>query len=153
MPAVHQSSTPISGPAPNVFQAALGVVQHTKSMQILAVHNEGRRLVALGKSMMTNARIYVIGVDAQDTGSALNVAVFADPRMRAAALDGTFNKKAAGKYVVAVESAFNGDAPAPPSPVPDHYVQKKSQIPWDDPSTEPDIQLGFSWLGLASHTN
>ena len=153
MPAVHQSSSPCSAPAATVFQAALGVVQNTKSMKILAVHNEGRRLVALGKSMMTNSRIYVIGVDPEGTETALNVAVFADPRMREAALDGTFNKKAASKYVAAVESALSGDAPAPASPVPNHFMQKKNQIPWEDPNTEPDIQLGLSWLGLASHTN
>lgn len=153
MPAPHQVSLPASAPAQALFQSALGVVQNTKSMQILAAHNEGRALVVLGKSMMTNSRIYVIGVEGQGNQSVLHVSVVADPRMRAAALDGTFNKKAAGKYITAVESALTGETPAATTPVANHYVQKKNQIPWDDPNIEPDIQLGFSWLGLASHAN
>lgn len=121
-------------------------------MSILAVHNEGRKLVVLEKSMMSNAKIFVINVEDQGSQSVLNVVAGADPRMRGALLDGMLNQKGAAKFVASVQEAASGATTAPSTPVPNHYMQKKQQIPWEDPNVEPDIQLGFSWLGLASHT-
>lgn len=151
MRAPHQIDLPFPAPADAVFDSALGVVQNTKNLQVLAVHTQGRRLVALEKSKMSNPKIFVVGVDEQDGNGQLHVVVGSDPRTRKALMDGKFNKTAAGKYVEAVQAAASGAAPAPSTPVANHYVQKKNQVPWEDPTVEPDIDLGFSWLGLASH--
>lgn len=151
MRAPHQIDLPLAAPPDAVFEHSLGVVQNTKNLHVLAVHTPGRRLVALEKSKMSNPKIYVISVDDQAGQGVLHVAVGSDPRTRKALMDGKFNKTAAGKYVESVQAALSGAAPAPSTPVPNHYVQKKTQIPWEDPAVEPDIDLGFSWLGLASH--
>lgn len=139
-------------PAPDAdqaFLAALGVVQNTKNLDILAVHNEGRKLVAFERSKMSNPKIYVIAADDQPQ-PAVHIAVGTDPRTRKALLDGRANEKSATKFVEAVQGALDGTAPAPVTPVANHYKQKKNEVPWTDPSQEPDIDLGFSWLGLAS---
>lgn len=149
MRAPHQMSLPASTPADPTFQTALGVVQRTKNMKTLAVHNEGHKLVVLEKSKLSNPKIYVVAVQDQGAQSTLHVVVGSDPRTRSAMLDATANKKAAGKYVDAVNSALASPVDPPSTPVPNHYMQKKTQVPWDDPNTEPDIDLGFSWLGLA----
>lgn len=151
MRAPHQIDLPIPSPADTVFDGALGVVQNTKNLQILAVHTQGRKLVALEKSKMSNPKIFVVGVDEQADNGQLHVVVGSDPRTRKALLDGKFNKTAAEKYVAAVQAAVSGDAPAPSTPVVNHYVQKKNQVPWEDSTVEPDIDLGFSWLGLVAH--
>lgn len=147
----HEAAS-FAAAAQTVFSHALGFVQSKKAMSILAVHNEGRKLVVFEKSMMSNAKIYVINVDDQGSQSVLHVVAGADPRMRGALLDGMLNQKGAAKFVGSVQAVANGDTTAPATPVRNHYTQKKQQIPWDDPNVEPDIQLGFSWLGLASHT-
>lgn len=138
----------VSVPADETFHAALGVVQNTKNLAILAVHNEGHKLVALEKSKMSNPKIYVIAVDGQGAESTLQLAVGTDPRVRKAMMDGKFNEKSAGRFVAAMNGALDGTAPAPATAVANHYMQKKSQVPWTDPNVEPDIDLGFSWLGL-----
>ncbi|MGH3090597.1 MAG: hypothetical protein ACRDSJ_25240 [Rubrobacteraceae bacterium] len=147
----HEAAS-FAAPASTVFGHALGVVQSKKAMSILAVHNEGRKLVVFEKSKMSNPKIYVINVEGQGAQSVLHVVAGADPRMRGALLDGMLNQKGAAKFVVSVQEAASGAMAAPSTPVPNHYMQKKQQIPWEDPNVEPDIQLGFSWLGLASHT-
>lgn len=141
----------VSASAAEGFRAALGVVQNTKNLDLLAVHNEGRKLVAFEKSKMSNPKIYVLEVDDQGPKPTLQLAVGTDPRVRKAMLDGKFNEKSAGRFVDAVQGALEGTAPAPAAAVANHYVHKKEQIPWTDPEQEPDIDLGFSWLGLASH--
>lgn len=151
MRAPHQTDVSISSPADTVFDGALGVVQNTKNVRILAVHTEGRKLVAFEKSKMSNPKIFVIGVDEDGAQSTLHVVVGSDPRTRRALMDGKFNKTAAGKYVESVQAAVDGTAPAPSTPVTNHYVQKKNEVPWEDPNVEPDIDLGFSWLGLVTH--
>ncbi|MBA4084944.1 MAG: hypothetical protein C0493_08405 [Kytococcus sp.] len=151
MRAPHEIDLPVHSPADAVFDAALGVVQNTKNLQVLAVHTQGHRLVALEKSKMSNPKIFVVGVGGQGDQSLLRVAVGSDPRTRKALMDGKFNKTAATKYVESVQAALSGAAPAPSTPVANHYVQKKVQVPWEDPTAEPDIDLGFSWLGLVAH--
>ncbi len=150
MRASCQKSVAVSVSADEAFHTALGVVQNTKNLDILAVHNEARKLVAFEKSKMSNPKIYVLAVEegAQPT---LHLAVGTDPRVRKALLDGKFNEKSAGRFVEGFQGALDGSAPAPATPVPNHYVQKKTQVPWTDPNEEPDIDLGFSWLGLAGH--
>lgn len=147
----HEAAS-FAASAPTVFGHALGVVQSRKAMSILAVHNEGRKLVIFEKSMMSNPKIYVTNVEDQGSQSVLHVVAGADPRMRGALLDGMLNQKGAAKFVGSVQEAASGEVTAIPTPVLNHYMQKKQQIAWDDPDVEPDIQLGFSWLGLASHT-
>lgn len=132
------------------FQAALGVVQNTKNLDILAVHTEGQRLVAYENSKMSNQKIYVIGVDASKPE--LVIAVGTDPRTRKALMDGRANDKSATKFVEAVQGALDGSAPAPATPIENHYVQKKNQVPWTDASQEPDIELGFSWSTFITRT-
>lgn len=151
MRAICHRATPASGSAAQAFEAALGVVQSTKSLTILAVHNDARKLVAFESSKMSNPKIYVIGVDDQGSEPMVGIAVGTDPRTRKALLDGKFNEKSANRFVEAVQGALNGTAPAPCTPVANHYLQKKTQVPWTDPSQEPDIDLGFSWLGLVAH--
>jgi len=143
----HASAT-FTAPAQDTFARALAVAQATKAQSILAVHNEGRKLVVFEKSMMSNPKIYVINVEDHGTQSVLHVVAGADPRMRGALLDGMLNQKGADKFVASARSASAGGV----APVPNHYLQKKQQVPWEDHNVEPDIQLGFSWLGLASHT-
>jgi hypothetical protein len=87
-------------------------------------------------------------VEEQGPQSALLLAVGTDPRTRKALLDGKFNEKSATRFVEAVQGAVDGTAPAPATPVANHYLQKKTEVPWIDPNQEPDIDLGFSWLGL-----
>lgn len=145
MRSICQETTTLTGSAADAFDAALGVVQNTKNLDILAVHNEGRKLVAFERSKMSNPKIYVMAVDEQ---SQLQLAVGTDPRTRKALLDGKANKKSAARFVEAVQGARAGTTPAPSTPVSNHYVQKKNQVPWTDPNQEPDIDLGFSWLGL-----
>ncbi|MDN5745983.1 MAG: hypothetical protein L0H31_12780 [Nocardioidaceae bacterium] len=148
MRAIKNVSIPITA-ADQAFQAALGVVQNTKNLDVLAVHNQARKLVAFERSKMSNPKIHVLAVD-QSPQPALHLAVGTDPRTRKALLDGHANEKSATKFIQALHGALDGTAPAPATPVANHYVQKKNQVAWDDPDVEPDIELGFSWLGLAS---
>lgn len=131
-----------------VFQAALGVVQNTKTCKILAVHNEGRKLIATDRSMWSNKKIIVVNVDLENARTALYVAVGADPRTPAAVMDGWSNARGLKKFVGRVQGALDGSAPAPAAPVANHYVQKKAEVPWIDPSQEPDIQLGGNLLAM-----
>ncbi|MDN5715925.1 MAG: hypothetical protein L0G89_01705 [Janibacter sp.] len=151
MRAPHQIDLSLPSSADAVFDNALGVVQNTKNLQILAVHTQGRKLVAFEKSKMSNPKIFVVGVDDAEGTGQLHVAVGTDPRTRKALMDGKFNKTAAEKYVAAVQAAASGSAPAPSTPVANHYLQKKTQVPWEDATVEPEIDLGFSWLGLVAH--
>lgn len=131
-----------------VFQAVLGVVQSTKSCKILAVHNEGRKLIVTDRSVWSNKKIIVVNVDPEDTRTALYVAVGADPRTPAAVMDGWSNDRGLKKLVARVQVALDGSAPAPATPVANHYVQKKTEVPWIDPDQEPDIQLGGNLLAM-----
>lgn len=125
-----------------VFQAALGVLQHSKSATLLAAHNGGRRLIARDKAKMSNPKIFNIIVKAEGGASELYLAVDTDPRSPKALLDGRANEKALKKYLEAVSGALDGSAPAPATPVSDHFVQKKNQLPWADPEQDPAIELG-----------
>lgn len=142
MRAVREDVVALSAAPDAIFQAALGVAQQTKGSQILAVHNEGRIVVFRWKNMMSNVKIVVARVG-EDGGSAgLHVAVGADPRTPAALMDGMSNGKGLKKYIEAVQGALDGSAPVTTTPVSNHYVQKKTEVPWVDPNQEPDIQLG-----------
>ena len=151
MRAISQKVISVPASTGDAFQAALGVVQNTKNLKILAVHNEGLSLVAFESSKMSNPKIYVITVQAHESETIVGINVGTDPRTRKALLDGKFNEKSATKFLESVQGAIDGSAPAPATPVANHYVQKKTQVPWIDPNEEPDIDLGFSWLGLAAH--
>lgn len=148
MRAIRQDSIAIPQPADTVFQAALGVVQNTKNAKILAVHNEGRKLVYREHAKMSNPKFHQIGVEDQEPSSQLNVVVGTDPRSQKALLDGKANDKALKKYLESVQGALNGSAPAPTTPVANHYLQKKTEVPWDDPDQDPQIELDGHLLAL-----
>lgn len=135
---------PLDHPADETFRAALGVVQNAKGFELLAVHNEGRKLIAYEKPKLTSARIHMVVVHDEDQ-TVLSHAVGNDPRTTKALLDGKFNKKAAQQYLEAVAGALDGSEPAPVSAVENHYVQKKDRVPWTDSEQEPEVELGFSW--------
>lgn len=151
MRAVCEMAMPVPASVAQAFEAAIGVVQNTKSLTILAAHNEGRVLVAYESSKLSNAKIYVISVQEHDSQTVLGMSVGSDPRTSKAVLDGRFNKKSAIRFGQAVQGALDGTAPAPATPVPNHYMHKRAQVPWTDPDQEPDIDLGFSWLALVTH--
>lgn len=148
MRAVRGGAIALSESPDAVFQAALGVVQNTKSCKVLAVHNEGRKLVVTDRSMWSNKKIIVVNVDPEDGRTALYVAVGADPRTPAAVMGGWSNDRGLKKFVGRVQGALDGSAPAPVTPVANHYVQKKTEVPWADPHQEPDIQLGGNLLAM-----
>ncbi len=143
----HEEIT-VSVAADEAFQGALGVVQHGKNFQLLAVHNQGRKLVALEKSKMSNPKVYAVQVVGEGAQPTIEVTVDTDPRQRKAMMDGKFNQKALSKFVEGVKGALDGSAPAPVTPVKNHYMQKKDQVPWTDPDQDPEIDLGFSWQAL-----
>ncbi|WP_375001373.1 hypothetical protein [Aeromicrobium sp. CTD01-1L150] len=141
MRAARHDSIDFSQPADTVFQAALGVQQNTKNVVVLAVHNEGRKLVVREKSMMSNRKFHQVWVEEKDAGSTLNVVVGTDPRTPKAMMDGKANDKSLKKYLQAVQGAVDGSAPAPVTPVANHYLQKKTEVPWTDPDADPEIEL------------
>lgn len=143
-----EASTQLPQEAHVVFEAALGVVQSAKGRQILAVHNEGRKLVVREKSAFSNPKIVLVSVGSGATGSQLHVVVGADPRTPSALMDGVLNERALKKFVSSVQSALDGSVPAPASPVSNHYLQRKTEVPWTDPSREPEIELGGNLLAL-----
>ncbi|MFE6508848.1 hypothetical protein ACFVDI_17360 [Nocardioides sp. NPDC057767] len=134
--------------AETVFKAALGVVQKTKTCKILAVHNDGRRLVAREKPWYSNPRFILVGVDVNGSGSVFHVVVGADPRTPAALLDGRLNDRALTKFLERVRGAVDGSDPAPASPVGNYYLQHKTEVPWDDPNQLPEIELGGNVLAM-----
>lgn len=146
MRAVRQESITIPQPADAVFQAALGVVQNNKSSHILAVHGEARKLIVREKAKMSNPKFQRIFVEDKGAESQLHLVVGTDPRSPKALLDGKANDKALKKFVEAVQGALNGSAPAPVTPVANHYVQKKTEVPWTDPAQEPEVELDGNFL-------
>lgn len=125
-----------------VFQAALGVLQNSKSTTLLAAHNGGRRLIARDRPRMSNPKIFNIVVADEDGASEVLISVDTDPRSPKALMDGRANEKALTRFLEGVQGALDGSAPAPASPVSDHFVQKKNQLPWSDPAQDPAIELG-----------
>lgn len=144
MRAVREGVIALPASSDAIFQAALGVAQQTKGSQILAVHNEGRVVVFRWKNMMSNVKIVVARVGTSENGerAGMHVAVGADPRTPAALMDGWSNNRGLEKYVKAVQGALDGSAPVTTTPMSNHYMQKKTEVPWVDPNEEPDIQLG-----------
>ena len=138
----RHDSTSFSEPPEVVFSAALGVVQNAKSATLLAAHNGGRRLIVREKPKMSNAKFLDIRVESDAGGTQLRMVVGADPRTPKALMDGKANEKALKNFFERVRGALDGSSPAPASPVADHFVQKNSQIPWSDPSQDPEIELG-----------
>jgi len=63
-------------------------------------------------------------------------------------LDGRANEKALKTYLEAVQGAVDGSAPAPATPVANHYLQKKNEVPWVDPGQDPEIELDENILAL-----
>lgn len=148
MRAPRQESISLPAPADAVFQAALGVVQNTKSSHILAVHTPGRLLVVREKSKLSNPKFLQVSVQEQGSGSQLQIVVGTDPRTPKALLDGKANERFLNKFVDSVRRALDGSAPAPATPVPDHFVQGKTQVPWTDPTQDPQIELDGNFLAL-----
>ncbi|MGJ9412304.1 hypothetical protein ACHAAC_06305 [Aeromicrobium sp. CF4.19] len=148
MRAARQESISISSSPGGVFDAALGVVQNNKNARILAVHTEGRKLVVREKAKMSNPKLQHIWVEGEGEQAQLNVAVGSDPRSTKALMDGKANEKSLARLVEAVQAALDGSAPAPSTPLANHYLQKKAEIPWVDASQDPEIELDGNFLAM-----
>jgi len=148
MSSEKQQSIALNAPADAVFQAALGVVQSRKRTTILAVHNTGHKLIVREKGMTTNPKFIQMWLEADAAHTQMHVTVSPDPRAPKALLDGKFNDKALKTFVEDVQGALDGSAPAPATPVPDHFVQKKAQVPWSDPQQDPAIELDGNFLAM-----
>lgn len=148
MRSVKQDSVTFAQPADAVFQAALGVVQNTKNHHVLAVHNEGRKLVVREKPKMSNPKFLQLWVEEQGGGSQLHVVVGTDPRTPKALLDGRANDKVLKGYLGDVQGALDGSAPVQVTPVANHYLQKKTEVPWEDATQDPQIELDGNILAV-----
>lgn len=148
MRALREELVSLAQPPDTVFQAALGVAQQTKGAKIIAVHNQGRVVAFRWRTMMSNVKIVIARVAGDGAASVMQVAVGADPRTPAAVLDGVANGRGLNKYLEAVRGALDGSAPVTVTPVSNHYLQKKTEVPWVDPNQEPDIQLGGTLLAM-----
>ncbi|QIK74770.1 hypothetical protein [Nocardioides piscis] len=124
-----------------VFEAALGVLQNAGNMTLLAAHNGGRRLIARERPKMSNAKFLDIRVEGDAGAAQLHVTVGTDPRTPKAMLDGKANAKVLKNYVASVRGAVDESSPAPASPVADHCLQKKTEVPWADAGQDPEIEL------------
>ncbi len=142
-----ESMTVAQSPDP-LFGAALGVVQNTKGLVVLAVHHAGRRLVAREKGKFSNPKFYEIRVLGGFESAELHIVVGTDPRSPKALLDGKFNAKALKNYLERLRGALDGSAPAPASPVDDHFLQGKTAVPWSDPDQDPEIELDGHLLAM-----
>jgi len=151
MRSARQDSVTFATPADAVFDAALGVAQNAKNVRILAVHNEGRKLVLREKAKMSNAKFQQIRVEEAGDKARLHIVVGTDPRTPKALLDGKANDKSLKKYLENVQGVLDGGVSAPVTPVSNHYLAKKTEVPWDDPEQEPQIELDgnvLAWYGL-----
>lgn len=144
----HQDSVEFHQTADAVFEAALAVAQNNKTFRILAVHTSGRRLILREHSKFSNSKFHRLSVDGHGEGSQLHLVVGTDPRNPKAMLDGRANAKSLKTYVSAVQGVLDGSAPATATPVADHYLQKKTEVPWTDASQDPDIELDGNILAV-----
>jgi hypothetical protein len=145
---VKQQTVTFDLPPDHVFQAALGVLQNDKAVTLLAAHNGGRKLVARQKAKFSNPKFVLVFVEPAASAANLFVYVGSDDRSPKALMDGRANDKALARFVDDVRGALDGSRPAPVTPVPDHFVQKKNQVPWVDPDTDPDIELGGTFKAM-----
>lgn len=141
-------TTSFSATPDDVFRAALGVLQNEKKATILASHTGGRKLVAREKASLSNPKFIQVVVEGAATATQLHVVVGTDPRTPKALLDGRANEKALKKFLENVQGALDGSNPAPATPVPDHFMQKKTQVPWEDPDQDPAIELDGNFLAM-----
>lgn len=148
MRSVKQDTVAFAQSADTVFQAALGVVQNAKNHHVLAAHNEGRKLVVREKPKMSNPKFLQVWVEEAGASARVQVAVGTDPRTPKALLDGRANNKFLKGFVADVQAALDGSAPAPATPVPNHFLQKKTEVPWTDPQQDPEIELDGNILAL-----
>lgn len=72
-----------------------------------------------------------------------------DPRTPKALMDGKANDKSLKKYLESVQGALNGSVPAPVTPVANHYLQKKTEVPWTDPNADPQIEFDGNFVATA----
>ncbi len=141
MRSARHDSTTFSEPPEVVFRAALGVVQNAKNTTLLAAHNSGCRLIFREKSKMSNAKFVDVRVESEAGRTELRIVVGTDPRTPKALMDGMANEKSLRTYLERVRGALDGSSPAPASPVVDHFVQKRAEIPWPHPDQDPEIEL------------
>lgn len=148
MRAPRNEAVSVDAPADAAFEAALGVIQNTKAATLLAAHNTGRHLVFREKGKLSNPKFFLITVQDQGNGSVVNITAGTDDRSPKAMLDGKMNDKALKKFIERLHGALGGSDPAPATPVSNHYLQKKTEVPWEDPSLEPQIELDGNFLAL-----
>lgn len=148
MRAPRQETVTISASPDAVFDAALGVTQNNKSANILAVHVDGRKLVAREKAKLSNPKFHQIVVEGDGQQSQLSVVVGSDPRSQKALMDGKANDKSLKKFLENVQAALNGSEPAQSTPVANHFLQKKTEVPWTDPEQDPEIDLDGNFVAV-----
>lgn len=148
MRAARQETIALTASPDAVFDAVLGVTQNNKNAKILAVHNEGRKLVAREKAKLSNPKFHQIVVEGDGEQSQLVVVVGSDPRSTKALMDGKANEKSLKKLVESVQAAIDGSEPAPSTPVANHYLQKKTEVPWTDPAQDPEIDLDGNFVAV-----
>ena len=141
-------SHPIQASPDDVFRAALGVAQNEKSARILAVHNGGRKLVFRERAKLSNPKFFQVWVEDNGAESELNIAVGSDPRSPKALLDGRANQKSLTAFVQKARGVLQGSGSAPVTEVSDHFLQKKTEVPWTDPNQDPEIELDGNFLAL-----
>lgn len=148
MRSIKQEAITVPQSADDAFRAALGVVQNAKNHHVLAAHNEGRKLVVREKPKMSNPKFLQVWVEDRGQSAVLHVVVGTDPRTPKALLDGRANDKFLKGYVADVQGVLAGSASAPATPVANHYLQRKTEIPWTDPDQDPQIELDGNILAL-----
>lgn len=148
MRSVQQESLTVPQPAGEVFEAALGVAQNASNVRILAVHTGGRKLVVRERSKMSNPKFIQAWVEGDAGPSQLHVTVGTDPRSPKALLDGRANQKSLSRFLDDVRGALDGSRPVAAAPVADHFVQKKTEVPWTDPAQDPEIELDGNFLAM-----
>src|SRR5699024_5383616 len=97
---------------------------------------------------MSNPKFFQVWVEEKDGSAELNVVAGADPRTPKAMLDSTMNKKALKKYMEQVQAVLNGSQSAPVTPVNNHYLAKKTEVPWENADEDPQIELDGNFLAM-----
>lgn len=148
MRAPQQDTIAIASPPEAVFDAVLGVTQNTKNLRILAVHTGGRKIVVREAPKMSNPKFINVWVGGEGAQAQLHITVGTDPRTPKALLDGRANGKTLKGFVDRVQAALDGSAAAPSTPVADHYLQKKTEVAWEDPEQDPQIELDGNFVAV-----
>lgn len=121
------TTAPFTQPAPEVFEAVLGVVQNGK-FTLAALDNERHRIAfSSGKTALSWGHDYLVEVAQGATGAELSLVCGGVDGAPAALMDGWKNGKAAGKVVAAVNDVVNGVTTAHVTPTESFGVEMFGQ--------------------------